>query len=121
MGDSLLESLAGVANVAETGSPSFVASLGANGHTLPSAEPMRAEEIKQGLRDAFAPKDKDGALTRIVGNLDFYTRVYDVRLQGNRKLYHEFARIEALDSDIKAWDEIEQQLLALKAGAPPAA
>ncbi len=119
LGDSLSEALDGVADVAETRSPSFVASLGANGYTLPPAEPMRAEEIKHALREAFPPKD--AAITRIAGNLDFYTRAYDVRLQGNRKLYQKFARIEALDGKVTAWDEIEQQLLALKAGATPAA
>lgn len=119
LGDILSEALDGVADVAETGSPSFIASLGANGYTLPPAEPMRAEEIKQALREAFP--SKDAAITRIAGNLDFYTRAYDVRLQGSRKLYQQFARIEALDGKIKAWDEIEQQLLALKAGATPSA
>lgn len=113
LGDSLSKALDGVADLAETGSPSFIASLGANGYTLPPAEPMRAEEIKHALREAFPPKDT--AITRIAGNLDFYTRAYDVRLQGSRKLYQRFARIEALDGEIKAWDEIEQQLLALKA------
>ena len=119
LGDSLSEALDGVADVAETRSPSFVASLGANGYTLPPAEPMRVEEIKHALREAFPPKD--AAITRIAGNLDFYTRAYDVRLQGSRKLYQKFARIEALDCKVTAWDEIERQLLALKADATPAA
>lgn len=119
LGDSLSDALDGVAGVVKTGSPSFVAGLGAGGCTLPPADPMRSEEIKHVLRAAFPPKDDP--ITRIAGNLDFYTRAYDVHLQGSPKLYQQIARIEALDGRIKAWDEIEQQLLALKAGAASAA
>lgn len=56
LGDSLSEALDGVADIAETRSPSFVASLGANGYTLPPAEPMRAEEIKHALREPSHPR-----------------------------------------------------------------
>lgn len=119
LGESLSEALDSVANVAEISSPSFIASLGANGYTLPPAEPMRAEGIKQSLRDAFPAKD--AAVTRIASNLDFYTRAYDVYVQGSPKSYQQFARIAALDGEIAAWDEIEQQLLALKACATSAA
>lgn len=119
LGESLSEALHGVADVAQAGSPAFIASLGAGGYTLPPAEPLRAQDIKHVLGEAFPAKD--AAITRIAGNLDFYTRAYDVRLQGSRKLYRQAAQIAALDGEVKAWDGIEQQLLALKAGVTPSA
>jgi len=119
LGDSLAESLDDVADVAQPGPSSFAARLGAKGYSLPPAEPLHAQDIKDALNEAFPPAD--AAIAHIAGNLDLYTRAYDVRLQGSRKLRRQLAKIAVLDDEVKAWDAVEQQLLALKAGATPSA
>jgi len=119
LGDSLAAALDDVADVAQADAPSFGAKLGAKGCTLPPAEPMHAEDIKRALGEAFPPED--AAVAQIADNLDLYTRAYDVRLQGSRTLRRQLAKIATLDAEAEAWSRIEQQLLALKAGAAPSA
>ncbi|MEX5746202.1 hypothetical protein [Massilia sp. X63] len=118
MGASLAQALDGLAAVEAARTTAFIARLGAGGCTLPPAVPVRAAALGEALKAAFP---KDAELVRIVGNLDFYTRAYDVCLQGSPELDGRLAAVEALDAEIAAWDAIAQQLSALKAGAGEAA
>jgi len=112
IGTSLEDALHGIVDVMSLGEPTFTATLTTQGYRLPPGDPSRAYEVGHALAEVLPMHDP--VIARISEQLDFYTAVYNVHLQGSRTLYRQIMDIQAADKELVTLDQIAQQLMALQ-------
>jgi hypothetical protein len=112
IGDQLSDALDDLVHVIPATIPSLMARLGEPDLAILPSDDGRAHEVSHTLREAFIEEDPD--VERIVDNLEFYARVYDVQMFTNSKSHQRLMALDEVNTQLMNLDGIEQQLRALK-------
>lgn len=115
LGEELGEALDGIVQVKSGSTPAFRPRLGAQDLGIPSSDDGRAHEVSHALRGSVIADDPE--LERIVENLEFHARVYDVNMCCTPRVWQKLLSLDDVNAALVELDSIERQLRALRRGA----
>lgn len=111
-GEELRDALDGRIEVHAVSFPPFQASLGEAGLGLAASDEGRAHEVSHALREAFIAEDPE--VERIVANLEYHARVYDVAMSTHASARQRLTALDAVNTEILRLDALALQLRALR-------